>query len=612
MMKKDIVKQLEKFRALMEQNGMDVYYIPTDDFHGSEFVSEYFKAREYLSGFTGSAGILIITKNRAGLFTDGRYFLQAEEELKDTGIELFKSGLPGVLSVNEFLFVNLEEGMCLGFDGRCVNARTAIQIRNFFEMNGKRIKIRGDLDLVSFLWEDRPKLPNEPAFILDLKYAGEDCLSKLNRVRTYMQSRNVPVFLLTSLDDIAWLLNIRGNDVKCNPVCLAYMIITMDNAYFYCGNGMKQDRKVCGIYDYLTENGIMVKEYFDVYKDISAIVHDEKNKCVIADLDKVNYRLFCEIADCRIMNVINPTTEFKAVKNNTEVENERQAHIKDAVAYIRFLYWFKKCLKGDKAEPLTELMLAGRMLEERKKMEGFISESFEPIVAYGPHGAIVHYSPDKDSDAVIDNRSFVLIDTGGHYLEGTTDITRTIVCGELTEEEKYHYTLVLKGNLALGNAVFLSGITGANLDILARQPLWEQGLDYNHGTGHGVGYLLNVHEGPNSIRYKIGSGKNISAEMKPGMITSNEPGFYMPDEYGIRLENMIVCVERNTNEFGKFLAFETLTLVPFELEAVRMDMLEASEIQLLNEYHARVYERISPYLNTEEKQFLKEITRQIG
>lgn len=610
-MKEDIVKRLERFRTLMQQNRIDVYYIPTDDFHGSEFVSEYFKSREYLSGFTGSAGILIITMKHAGLFTDGRYFLQAEEELKDTGIELFKSGMPGVLSVNEYLFKQLENGMCLGFDGRCVSARTAIRMKQFFEMKGRKISIRGDLDLVTFIWEDRPKLPKEPAFILEMKYAGEDIQSKLKRVRDIMLCRNAHTFLLTSLDDIAWLLNIRGNDVKCNPVCLAYMIITEKKAYFYCGTGMKDDKKLSDIYDYLAENGITVKEYFEVYKDILPIVKEEKDGCVIADLDKVNYRLFYEIADCKILNVVNPTTEFKAVKNNTEIENERQAHIKDGVAYIRFLYWFKKCLQERKSESLTELALAGQLLGERKKMEGFISESFEPIVAYGPHGAIVHYSPDDSSNSVIKNQSFVLIDTGGHYLEGTTDITRTVACGKLTEEEKYHYTLVLKGNLALGSAVFRTGITGANLDILARKPLWENGLDYNHGTGHGVGYLLNVHEGPNSIRYKTGSEKNGSAEMKPGMITSNEPGLYITGRYGIRLENMIVCTRQNKNDFGEFLTFETLTLVPFELEAINKDMLEDREIQLLNEYHLRVYESISPYLKEEERKFLKEITKQI-
>lgn len=610
-MKEDIVKRMEQFRKLMHQNGIDVYYIPTDDFHGSEFVSEYFKSREYMSGFTGSAGILIITREKAGLFTDGRYFLQAEKELDGTGIELFKTGMPGVLSINEFLLTHLESGMCLGFDGRCVNARTAIRMKRFFEMEGKKINLRGDVDLVSFIWENRPELPDEPACILDLKYAGESTESKLKRVRKFMKSRNAHTFVLTTLDDIAWLLNIRGNDVKCNPVCLAYMIITEEKAYFYCGTGMRNDKKLSSIYDYLDTNGITVKEYFSIYEDIKRIAECKKSGCVIADLDKVNYRLFYEISDCMIMNVINPTTEFKAVKNDTEIENERQAHIKDAVAYIKFLYWFKKRLKENKTDNLTELSLAERLLEERKKMDGFVSESFEPIVAYGPHGAIVHYTPDKYSNAVIDKQSFVLIDTGGHYLEGTTDITRTISCGELTEEEKYHYTLVLKGNLALGNAVFLSGTRGANLDILARRPLWEHGLDYNHGTGHGVGYLLNVHEGPNNIRYKIGSGKNISAEIKPGMITSNEPGLYITNRHGIRLENMIVCVEQNKNEFGEFLKFETLTLVPFELDAINREMLEDREIQLLNEYHIKVYKTISPYLNIEEKKFLKEITQKL-
>lgn len=610
--KEEVVRRIEQLRNLMKQNCIDVYYIPTDDFHGSEFVSEYFKSREYMSGFTGSAGILIITLEHAGLFTDGRYFLQAEKELEGTGIELFKAGMPGVLSINEFLLAHLESGMCLGFDGRCVNAQTAIRMKRFLEMRGKKINLRGDVDLVSYIWNDRPELPDEPAYILDLKYAGESAEHKLERVRAFMKSRQAHTFLLTSLDDIAWLLNIRGNDVKCNPVCLAYMIITEENAYFYCGTGCRNDRKIENIYDYLSERGITVKAYFDIYEDIKHMAECRKSGCVIADLDKVNYRLFYEISDCKILNVINPTTEFKAVKNDTEIENERQAHIKDAVAYIKFLFWFKKCLEDNKHSNLTEISLAERLLEERKKMAGFVSESFEPIVAYGAHGAIVHYSPNESSNAEIGRKSFVLIDTGGHYMEGTTDITRTISCGELTEEEKYHYTLVLKGNLALGNAVFLSGTTGANLDILARRPLWEQGLDYNHGTGHGVGYLLNVHEGPNSIRYRIGSGKTASAVMKPGMITSNEPGLYITGEHGIRLENMLVCVKQDRNEFGEFLKFETLTLVPFERDAIIRDMLEDREMELLNDYHRRVYETISPYLNEAEDRFLKEITRELN
>lgn len=607
--KKQIKQRLDQFRNQMLEKKIDVYYIPTDDFHGSEFVSEYFKVREFLSGFTGSAGTLILTLQTAALFTDGRYFLQAEEELSGIGIDLYKTGMPGVPTMLEYLSSCLKDGMCLGFDGRCVNAGTVMVMIKQIRQAGKNITIDGESDLISSVWLDRPKLPNEPAYILDEKYAGESVAVKLEKVRQLMKVRNAHTFILTALDDIAWLLNIRGNDVKCNPVCLSYMILTMESAYFYCKTGERADVMLAPVYEHLIENGITIKSYFSVYEDIKKIDTTPENGYIIADLDKVNYRLFHEISIAKILNILNPTTTLKAVKNETEIKNEKNAHIKDAVAYIRFLYWFKKRLKEN--TELTELLLASKLLQERQKMEGFVSESFEPIVAYGAHGAIVHYSPDEESNLSIEPKSFVLIDTGGHYLEGTTDITRTIACGTLTEEERRHYTLVLKGNLALGNAVFLNGTTGANLDILARQPLWEQGMDYNHGTGHGVGYLLNVHEGPNNIRYKIGSGKNISAVIKPGMITSNEPGLYISGKYGIRIENMIVCKEKETNDFGTFFAFDTLTLVPFERDAIQTELLTETEIRLINEYHKKIYEIISPFLTDEEAAFLCEITKEL-
>lgn len=608
----DIPDQISKLRYFMSENNIDIYYIPTDDFHGSEFVSDFFKAREYMSGFTGSAGTLIVTRDMAGLFTDGRYFLQAENELKGTGIELFRVGNKGVPTINEFLNEKLLSGMTLGFDGRCVTAKDAISMQEYFEENGKEILFRCDTDLVDYIWTDRPKLPDARTFILDEQYCGETIQSKMARVLETIRKKRAGGLVLTSLDDIAWLLNIRGGDIKCSPLVLSYMIITLDDITFYCGTGNKSDAKLCEIYDYLSDNGITIKGYFDIYNDIRKL---ENAMPVIADSDKVNYRIYDalnKLPDSKILDIINPTTEFKAIKNSTEVKNQKQAHIKDAVAYVRFLYWFKNdCLKHKNQIHVTELDLADRLLSERKKMEGFVDESFEPIVAYGSHGAIVHYSPSQESNIPIGGKSFVLIDTGGHYLEGTTDITRTIVCGELSEEEREHYTLVLKGNLALGSAVFLEETTGAGLDMLARKPLWDRYLDYKHGTGHGVGYLLNVHEGPNGIRYRVGSGKNISVAMKPGMITSNEPGLYIEGKYGIRLENMIVCKEETENEFGRFLSFETLTLVPFDLDAIKTEMLDEKEINLINSYHERIFLTISPYVNDEEREFLRAVTRKI-
>ena len=601
-----ITSRITRLRENMIKHHINVYYVPSDDFHGSEFVSEYFKEREYMSGFRGSAGTLIVTEDMAGLFTDGRYFLQAENELTGTDIVLFKMGETGVPDINEFLFDKLEDGMTLGFDGRCVTAAKALSIQKYFTKKNKKIFLKGELDLVGDIWENRPKLPKEPAYMLALSYAGESIESKLARLREAMEKEGADSLILTSLDDIAWLLNIRGNDIKCSPMVLAYMIITVTTITFYCGNGTKEDDKLTKVYDALTEKGIQIKGYFDIYQDIEVL---DKETYVIADLDKVNYRLYCCLKQDKIVDILNPTTSFKAVKNRIEIENQKKAHIRDGVAYARFLYWFKNiCHK----EEISELVIADRLLMERKKQEGFVSESFEPIVAYKEHGAIVHYSPTQETNCPLGNRSFVLIDTGAQYFEGTTDITRTLSCGELTEEEKRHYTLVLKANLALGNAKFLKGATGASLDMLARKPLWENGLDYNHGTGHGVGYFSNVHEGPNSIRYRVGEGKNVSIPFEAGMISSNEPGLYITNQYGIRLENMIVCVERENNAFGCFLVFDTLTLVPFELEAIIPEMLSDKEKVLLNSYHARVYKEISPYLDEEEKSCLAAMTREVA
>ncbi|MBQ3665131.1 MAG: aminopeptidase P family protein [Lachnospiraceae bacterium] len=614
MKKSEIVKKrIHEIQTIMSDKNIDVYYIPTEDFHGSEFVSDYFKTREYMSGFTGSAGTLIITNQSAGLFTDGRYFLQAEKELENTGIDLYKMGNEGVPTIEEFLGQNLQDKMTLAFDGRCVSAGFAISLQKYFQRQGKNITFQCDEDLVSQLWKDRPALPDSKPYVLPECYCGETITEKINRVRMEMRKRNAKSFLLTSLDDIAWLLNIRGNDIECSPLVLSNMMITEDEVIFYCGSCKKPDEKTQYIDDYLRKNRIQMKGYFEIYDDVRTIA---EKLPVILDLDKVNFKLYSDIKNTvnlgndeyAIIDIINPTTVFKAIKNPTEIANEKNAHIKDAIAYIRFLFWFKRQCDTKK---ITEKDIAEKLLEERKKMEGFVSESFNPIVAYGEHGAIVHYAFDEFSNAKLDDQSFVLIDTGGHYLEGTTDITRTLACGELSCEEKENYTLVLKGNLALGNAVFLEGTTGAGLDFLARQPLWKNFLDYKHGTGHGVGYFLNVHEGPNSIRSKIGKGKNISAEMKPGMITSNEPGLYLAGKYGIRIENMTVCKEKTKNEFGRFLEFETLTMVPYELEAIDIDLLDDIERTLINEYHNQVYLTLKEYLSEEEQIFLKEITQRI-
>ena len=594
--------RIKELRDVMRKHDIDIYYIPTDDYHSSEFVGDYFKVREYISGFTGSAGTLIVTMNEAGLWTDGRYFLQAEDELKDSGIVLYRAGMECVPTIDEFMLSRLEDNMILGFDGRCMVASSVINLRRKIENCGKVVRIVSDVDLSAEIWQDRPELPGSDAFILDEEYTGESAVSKIERLRDRMSELNVYGHIITTLDDIAWLLNIRANDIEYSPLLLSYLTVTDSKITLYCNQC-----SVSKISEYLKGINVEIKDYNEIYNDLPKMILISKGRTILADIDKINYLLYKKLFKGKILNMVNPTTKMKAMKNETEVLNEAKAHIKDGSAYVKFLY----CFNQNISKGITELDIANKLLEERSKMEGFIEESFEAIVAYGSHGAIVHYSPDEASNIELQDKSFVLIDTGAHYLEGTTDITRTLACGELTKEEKDNYTLVLKGNLALGDAKFLYGLTGANLDILARSALWRKGLDYNHGTGHGVGYLMNVHEGPNNIRWRLGKGKNLSAVIEPGMITSNEPGVYITGKYGIRLENMIVCKEREKNDFGRFMEFETLTIVPFDINAINIDMLDEHEKMLLNDYHKNVNKIISPFLDSKEKEFLDRITRDI-
>ena len=600
----EVLKRLELLRNEMKKAHIDIYIIPTDDFHLSEYVGDYFKCREYMSGFTGSAGVMAVTEHRAGLWTDGRYFLQAEQQLAGTGIELFRMGTDDVPGMDEYVEQHLKKGMTLGFDGRCMAASVGCGYLELVERCGNTEDghLIYQTDLVGEIWNGRPSISREKAFVLNMEYAGESYESKLAKVRNDMEEKGADLCFLTALDEIAWLLNIRGNDVKCNPVLLSYLIVSKEEAVLYCF-----EESITEIRYYLEGLGIEIRDYFSVYDEIREYGRERR---VLTDTNKVNYTLYMSLVknNAKILDYNTPVYLLKAVKNKTEVENERQAHLKDAIAYIRFLYWFKTHLGK---QYMDELTVAERLLQERKKMEHFIEESFDSIVAYGEHGAIVHYSASEDTKYEIHPSSFVLIDTGAHYLEGTTDITRTLVCGTLTERQKKHYTAVLKGNLNLGGTRFLYGVNGLNLDVLARQPLWEMGLDYNHGTGHGVGYLLNVHEGPNAFRWRISEGKKRVPKLEEGMITSNEPGVYLKDEYGIRLENMVVCrrsEDYDTNPFGHFMEFETLTLVPFEREAIVAEDLTGRERELLNDYHARVYETVSPYLNREEQEFLKRYT----
>lgn len=599
----EVCKRLNDLRNIMEINGVQAYIVCTNDFHGSEYIGEYFKTREFMSGFTGSAGTLVVLKDKAALWTDGRYFIQAEAQLENSTIELMKAGNVGVKSIPEFLNDELNDGDTIGFDGRTVSNQ---YIKNIADKLGdKNIKYKYDKDLVGLIWKNRPKLPEDKVFELDIKYSGESAGSKLTRVIEKISEYHGDVMVVTALDEIAWLLNLRGNDIKCCPVFLSYMIIGKEKSILYIDSGKISEP----LKSKLIKNNVYIKEYDEFYDDLKVL---NSKLCIILDRNSVNYYVSSILE--KNENLIykdSPIQMMKAVKNQIEIENMRKAHIKDGVAVTHFIYYLKQ-----NAGNITETQAAVELEKYREKGNGiddtgYIEPSFDPIIAYGPHGAIVHYSSTKETDVVIEKKGLLLADTGGHYYEGTTDITRTIAMGPLTAEEKKAFTIVLKGNLNLGAKTFLKGITGKNLDICGRSPLWDEGINYNHGTGHGVGYLLNVHEGPNCFRWQSTEGGTENTVFEEGMITSNEPGVYIEGKFGIRHENLILCKKIKENEFGTFLGFETLTMVPFDLEAIDIDYLNDYELELLNEYHRMVFNNISKYFQGEELEWLMNATRKV-
>ena len=593
-------KELTALRKAMADAGVDIYVIPTDDFHGSEYVGDYFRCRAYVSGFTGSAGTLVVAQEWAGLWTDGRYFLQAAQQLEGSGIDLCKMGEAGVPTVLGWLKEHLRAGVTLGFDGRSMTAGTGTAMEQAAKAAGAQIKY--ELDLVGEIWEDRPPMSQAPAWELDIAYAGESRRDKLTALRKTLGEKQADTFILTSLDDLCWLLNIRGDDVACCPVVLGDMVITADSMVLYA-----DERKFSAqLRQALEEDGVSLRPYLRLYQDIREIPAGNR---VLVDPQKLNYAILKGIpANAVLMQEANPTVGPKSVKNSVECRNERLAHVKDGVALTRFMKWLHDNVGKT---PITEISAAEKLEQFRGQMEHYLGPSFEPIMGYGPHGAIIHYSATEESDAALEPHGFLLSDTGGHYLEGSTDVTRTFVLGPLTQEMRHHYTVVLRGNLDLAAAVFKKGCGGLNLDLLARAPFWEEGLDYNHGTGHGVGYLLNVHEGPQNIRYRLVNGAAQDAPMEPGMITSDEPGIYLEGKYGIRLENLELCVERQVTDYGTFLGFDTLTMCPFERDAIVVEELSEKQRAQLNAYHRAVYEAISPYFTEEENAWLREVTAEI-
>lgn len=609
-MKEEIMNQtnikIGQLRDRMKELGIDAYLVPTADFHESEYVGEFFKCRHFLTGFNGTAGTAVITMDKAGLWTDGRYFVQAEEQLSGSEIKLYRMGEPEFPTLDEFLEEELPVDGCLGFDGRVVNSELGYGLQNLLQE--KNVTINGGNDLVGEIWTSRPAMSCEPIWSLDVKYAGKSTVEKLSDLRDAMKKNKAQIHLMTALDEIAWLFNLRGNDIVNNPVFLSYALITQDEAYLYVQKeAIKEDTKmgkeVCAA---LAEAKVQVKEYAEFLQDVAAL----KNEKILLERKKASFAV-CESIDasCRIIDEMNPCATMKAVKNATEIENMRKAHLKDGIAVTKFMYWLKHTIGTC---DMTEMTAAHKIEELRAEQGNYIEPSFVTIAAYKENAAMCHYHPSDEVCKKLKPEGLLLVDSGGQYLEGTTDITRTYALGPLTEKEKEYYTIVAAAMLKVSTMKFLHGCRGINLDYTIREAFWKRGLDFAHGTGHGVGYLSNVHERPNGLRWKVVPERQDSAVIEPGMICSDEPGLYFAGDFGTRTENLILCVEDEKNEYGQFLKFEFLTKAPIDLEALDTRFMDDADIERLNTYHKDVYETISPYMNDEEKEWLKHVTREIS
>lgn len=595
----EIALRLEELREKMREHGIHAYYVPTSDFHESEYVGEHFTCRKYLTGFTGSAGMAVVTEDQAGLWTDGRYFVQAAKQLDGTPFTLYRMGEEGVPTIQEFLKQNMKEGQVLGFDGRVVNALAGEKMED--ELAGKGVSVSYQNDLVGEIWKDRPELSKEPVWILDEKYTGCSASDKIAQLREKMKEYDATAHILTTVDDIVWLLNIRGNDVPCNPIVLSYAVVTMDQFYLF----IQKETLNQEVKGYLEGLGIEICPYDSVYGFVSQM----KDERVLLERGKINYAIDKNLDASNVkINKMNPTALAKALKNPVEVENQRKAHIKDGVAMTKFMYWLKKNIgKID----MDEISVSDKLETLRREQEGNLGLSFTTISAYADNAAMCHYSATKESNRVLKPEGLYLVDSGGQYYEGTTDITRTIALGPVDQVQKEHFTLVAASMLRLADVKFLYGCSGLNLDYIARELLWKRGLDFNHGTGHGVGYLLNVHERPNQFRWRVTPDRMDVCVFEEGMITSDEPGLYFEGSHGIRTENLLVCVKAEKNQYGQFMRFEHLTFVPIDLDAIDETLLEKHDKELLNAYHKDVYAKISPFLTQEEKEWLKEATREI-
>ena len=592
-MSNTIHKRLNALRKFMEEKGLHAFIIPSTDSHLSEYPASHWASREWISGFTGSAGTVVVTREKAGLWTDSRYFLQAASELDGTGIDLFKDGLPQTPAIDEWLASELGEGEYVGIDGNVYAAKEAFSLTH--KLNIKGLHLISDYDPFDTVWHDRPEIPKNPFFVLPEKYTGEPAHKKIARICDNIEKNGAESLLVASLDTIAWIFNIRGNDVKCNPVTVSYAYISRKETVLFIDPKKLSEETT----SYLKAEGVTIAEYSKVYDYVSKI-----KTSVCLDSSKITFSLYNTIpTENRIVDIPSPADLMKSIKNEAEIQGFNNAMERDGVALARFFMWLEKAVPEG---GVTEIMIPEKLVEYRSQQDNFVGESFDTISGYGANGAIVHYHVSPESSVEIKPEGFLLVDSGAQYFDGTTDITRTVAVGPLTEQMKKDYTMVLKGHISLATAIYPQGTRGGQLDILARKSMWDNGINYLHGTGHGIGHFLNVHEGPQSIRMN-----ENPTTLQIGMVTSNEPGLYRAGKYGIRTENLILTQHETTTEFGDFYSFKTLTLCPIDTTPVVKEMLTKDEIIWLNEYHKFVYDRLSPLLTEEEKGWLKEKTNEI-
>ena len=593
-MKQSIKERIHALRMTFRPNNIKAFIIPSTDPHLSEYVAPYWMSREWISGFTGSAGTVVILMDKAGLWTDSRYFLQAEKELEGSGITLYKEMLPETPSITKFLCQNLKPGESVSIDGKMFSVQQVEQMKEDLAPYQLQVNLFGDP--LKNIWKDRPSMPDAPAFIYDVKYAGKSCGEKVAAIRTELKKKGIFALFLSSLDEIAWTLNLRGSDVHCNPVIVSYLLVTQDEVvYFISPEKITQE-----VNEYLQEQQVSLRKYDEAESFLNSFTGEN----ILIDPKKTNYAIYSAINPaCKIIRGESPVTLLKAIRNEQEIAGIHHAMQRDGVALVRFLKWLEQSVPSGKE---TELSVDRKLHEFRAAQPLYMGESFDTIAGYKEHGAIVHYSATKESDVTLQSKGFLLLDSGAQYLDGTTDITRTIALGELTEEEKTDYTLILKGHIALAMAKFPAGTRGAQLDVLARMPIWSHGMNFLHGTGHGVGHFLSVHEGPQSIRMN-----ENPIVLQPGMVTSNEPGVYKAGSHGIRTENLTLVCKDKEGMFGEYFKFETITLCPICKKGIIKEMLTAEEVKWFNDYHQTVYKKLSPSLNEEEKKWLLEATKAI-